>query len=144
MAQANAVHSFFVVSKAGGLIYSWFKEPPQTKMNDLLIHASNFHAMHAFATQLCPIVPADGQQPSGMEILEAENFKIQCYRSPPGTLFFVVAELGARGLDELLQQIYRLYADYVLKNPAYSLDQPIREQPIFEHHLSVLLRQSGQ
>jgi hypothetical protein len=33
---------------------------------------------------------------------------------------------AATGLELLLRAIYALYADYVLKNPFYELDMPIK------------------
>ena len=40
--------------------------------------------------------------------------------------FFVVASNEAHGLEDLLNKVYRKYTDYVLKNPFYDLDMPIR------------------
>ena len=40
--------------------------------------------------------------------------------------FFVVVEPGAQGMDSLLKNIYDLYVDYVLKNPFYEVEMPIR------------------
>ena len=43
-----------------------------------------------------------------------------------GVKFIVVADSKQQKVEELLRKIYELYADYVLKNPFYSLDMPIR------------------
>lgn len=43
-----------------------------------------------------------------------------------GVKFIVVADNKQPKVEELLKRIYELYADYVLKNPFYSLDMPIR------------------
>ena len=42
-----------------------------------------------------------------------------------GTKFIVTADGGEAGLDVFLQAVYELFADYVLKNPFYELEQPI-------------------
>lgn len=52
----------------------------------------------------------------------------------------VVAETTQTGVDILLKRIYELYADYVLKNPFYSLDMPIRCD-LFDTNLQSLLEQ---
>lgn len=52
----------------------------------------------------------------------------------------VVAENIQPGLDQLLRKIYELYADYVLKNPFYSLEMPIRCE-LFDTNLQNLLEQ---
>ena len=48
-----------------------------------------------------------------------------CYLST-GVKLIVVAESKQQRVEEILKRIYELYADYVLKNPFYSLDMPIR------------------
>lgn len=52
----------------------------------------------------------------------------------------VVAETTQPGIDILLKRIYELYADYVLKNPFYSLEMPIRCE-LFDTNLQALLEQ---
>lgn len=52
----------------------------------------------------------------------------------------VVAETTQTGMEQLLRKIYELYADYVLKNPFYSLEMPIRCE-LFDSNLQVLLDQ---
>ncbi|KAI3941406.1 hypothetical protein MKW92_022216 [Papaver armeniacum] len=42
------------------------------------------------------------------------------------TKFFVVCEPGTQHMDTLLKIIYELYTDYVLKNPFYEMEMPIR------------------
>ena len=43
-----------------------------------------------------------------------------------GTKFFVVCEPGTQHMEGLLKYIYELYTDYVLKNPFYEMEMPIR------------------
>ncbi|TYI68795.1 hypothetical protein E1A91_D08G111300v1 [Gossypium mustelinum] len=40
--------------------------------------------------------------------------------------FFVVCELGTQHMEALLKVVYELYTDYVLKNPFYEMEMPIR------------------
>ena len=46
----------------------------------------------------------------------------------PGTKFFVTASkhMTRQQLAFVLDKVYKLYADYVLKNPFYELEQPIQ------------------
>lgn len=46
--------------------------------------------------------------------------------SVAGTKFFVVCEPGTQHMEGLLKHIYELYTDYVLKNPFYEMEMPIR------------------
>lgn len=57
-----------------------------------------------------------------------------------GVKFMVVAEPIQSGITDLLKKIYELYADYVLKNPFYSLEMPIRCE-LFDANLQILLEQ---
>lgn len=52
----------------------------------------------------------------------------------------VVSETTQVGVDVLLKRIYELYADFVLKNPFYSLEMPIRCE-LFDTNLQALLEQ---
>lgn len=52
----------------------------------------------------------------------------------------IVAEPTEVRLEILLKKIYELYADYVLKNPFYSLEMPIRCE-LFDQNLQLLLDQ---
>ncbi len=51
----------------------------------------------------------------------------------------MIADPDASNLDALLARIYELYADYVLKNPFYALDMPIRCD-LFETQLVQLVQ----
>ena len=52
----------------------------------------------------------------------------------------MIADKSQQGVDQLLDKIYELYADYALKNPFYSLEMPIRAD-LFEEHLTVAIDQ---
>ncbi|TYG95134.1 hypothetical protein ES288_A11G244200v1 [Gossypium darwinii] len=43
-----------------------------------------------------------------------------------GTKFFIVCEPGTQHMEALLKVVYELYTDYVLKNPFYEMEMPIR------------------
>jgi hypothetical protein len=49
----------------------------------------------------------------------------------------VTATPGTTDLDKLLHDVYELYGDYVLKNPFYEMDMPIRCD-LFNRHLDKL------
>ena len=57
-----------------------------------------------------------------------------CVNSPffvfiVGVKFILVSDHKLSKAGELLNEIYKLYSDYVLKNPFYSVDMPIRYGP---------------
>jgi len=43
-------------------------------------------------------------------------------------------------LENFLAAVYRLYGDFVLKNPFYELDMPIRHNDLFDDHLYRLVQ----
>jgi len=72
--------------------------------------------------------------------LETDTFKLHCNQTLTGVKFIVVTDRNQQGVDQLLDKIYELYADYALKNPFYSLEMPIRAD-LFEEHLQVAIDQ---
>ncbi|GJN37311.1 hypothetical protein PR202_gb26249 [Eleusine coracana subsp. coracana] len=56
-----------------------------------------------------------------------------------GTKFFVVCETGAPNMENLLKVIYELYTDFVLKNPFYEMEMPIRCE-LFDLNLSQVIQ----
>uniref|UniRef100_A0A7S3DIB0 Trafficking protein particle complex subunit n=1 Tax=Palpitomonas bilix TaxID=652834 RepID=A0A7S3DIB0_9EUKA len=131
--------ALFIINKAGGLIFQrLFGAMPQTtRGNDYLRLLSTFHSLHTIASRVSP-VPS-----GGIEVLEADSFKIQCFQTPTGEIliqakfaaqfrvgikFVLFAETGMGQMDGLLRQIYEFYADFVLKNPFYEMDQVIKSE----------------
>ncbi|RLN06131.1 hypothetical protein BBJ28_00004726 [Nothophytophthora sp. Chile5] len=128
------LHSLYVINKAGGLIYQQdlSAAAPKLSSNDHLRLGSTFHSMHAITVLASPV--ASG----GIDSLETGTFRLQCLQTPTGIKFFMTAALGTADLDVALQTVYELYVDYVLKgrpylalcwllkNPFYELEMPIR------------------
>ncbi|KAL4151426.1 hypothetical protein PRNP1_008371 [Phytophthora ramorum] len=116
------LHSLYIINKAGGLIYQQDLSPaaPKLSSNDHLRLGSTFHSMHAIAALAAPT------SSGGIDSLETGTFRLQCLQTPTGLKFFITAALGSPDLDVALQTVYELYVDYVLKNPFYELEMPIR------------------
>ena len=106
---------------------------PKMTTNDKIFLASMFYPLFAIASQLSPELKS-----SGIEILEADTFTLHCFQTLTGVKFIVISETGLNGIDILLRKIYELYSDYVLKNPFYSLEMPIRCE-LFDNKLQTLL-----
>ena len=120
--RATGTLGLFIINKSGGLIYNQDLSPsaPRLTSNDWLRLGSTFHSLHAIAAQVAPIVSG------GIEKLETDTLKLQCFQTRTGLKFVLTAEAGTPDLDAVLHGIYELYADFVLKNPFYELDMPIR------------------
>eukprot|EP01035_Chromulina_nebulosa_P019109 gene19109-24943_t len=100
----------FVINKSGGVIFNrnLSNLAPNLSDNENLRLGSTFHGLHAIATQVAPIVS------------------------------LVTTSHGSIDSDELLTGVYELYSDYVLKNPFYEMDMPIRSE-IFNKNLDKLV-----
>jgi len=93
---------------------------PRLNGNEKLILASIFHSMYAIACQLSPELNS-----TGIRELETDQFKLYCFQSITGIKFVALTDTRQVNVDALLRRSYELYSDYALKNPFYSLDQPI-------------------
>jgi hypothetical protein len=109
----------------------------QLNSNDLLILAGTFHGVHAITRSLAPaaVLPSTGSgplnfpaRPSGIEVLETSNFRIYCHQTLTGVKFLLLTEPGQPNVENIMRRVYELYADYVMKNPFYTIEMPIRCQ----------------
>ena len=112
----------FVINRAGGLVYNQdlSAAAPRLNTNDWLRLGSTFHSLHAIAAQIAPVVS------SGIERLDTDTFRLQCFQTRTGMKFVITAEAGTSDLEAVLHAVYEAYTDYVLKNPFYELEMPIR------------------
>ncbi|KAH9891527.1 Sybindin-like protein [Xylariomycetidae sp. FL2044] len=143
----RAVLALIVINKAGGLIYNraFGDGLNQLNTNDYLVLAGTFHGVHAITTRLNPLkgqshqpphqttlatgggsIPSRPEPPSGLEVLESENFRLQCFNTMTGTKFLLFTDTMQANVDIAMRKVYDLYSDYVMKNPFYQLEMPIR------------------
>jgi hypothetical protein len=94
------------------------------------------HSIHAITSRLIPpqLLPPPPQKATGIEILESEAFRLQCFQTLTGTKFLLFTEPHQMNADAVLRRVYELYADYVMKNPFYQNEMPIRCEA-FDRHL---------
>ncbi|KAI2466379.1 Sybindin-like protein [Annulohypoxylon bovei var. microspora] len=151
-----------VINKAGGLIYNrTFGEGlNQLNTNDYLVLAGTFHGVHAITARLNPLkgltysqqqqqapltaggvpIPTRPEPPSGLEVMESENFRLQCFNTLTGTKFLLFTDTMQTNVDLTIRKIYDLYSDYVMKNPFYQLEMPIRCEA-FDRKLNSYIRE---
>ncbi|GAO16117.1 hypothetical protein UVI_02040120 [Ustilaginoidea virens] len=136
----KTVFALIIINKAGGLVYNkTFYEGGLRKIstNDYLVLAGTFHGVHAIASRLNPVRP---EPSSGLEVLETENFRLQCFNTLTGTKFLLFTDSTQANVDVTIKRMYDLYSDYVMKNPFYALEMPIRCD-IFDRKLSSYIRE---
>ena len=76
--------------------------------------------MYAIAYQLSPELNS-----TGIKELETDQFKFYCFQSMTGIKFLALTDTKQVNVETFLKRCYELYSDYALKNPFYSIDQPI-------------------
>jgi len=140
---STAIYTLMIINKSGSLIFNKdFSGTSKLGANDFLRLASTFHSLHAisargvhtFTSQADPAAAAPATPGAaaaatpniGIISLEARDFRLQCYQALTGVKFLMTAASAHPSLDKVLQQVYVLYTDYVLKNPFFELDMPIR------------------
>lgn len=62
----------------------------------------------------------------GLEVLESERFRLTCFTTVTGTKILLFTDPVMPNVDLIMRGIYERYADYVMKNPFYQLEMPIR------------------
>ncbi|KAH8179674.1 sybindin-like family protein [Sarocladium implicatum] len=146
----TTVFALIIINKAGGLIYNkQFHDAGLNKIstNDYLVLAGTFHGVHAITARLNPVKnnrsSTEGgrpEPPSGLEVMETENFRLQCFNTLTGTKFLLFTDTTQTNVDVTMRKVYDLYADYVTKNPFYSLEMPVRCD-IFDRKLLSYIRE---
>ena len=115
--------------------------------------------VHAITTRLYPLshrssgpntsrtsnpIPSERPDPpSGIEVLETENFRLQCFSTLTGMKFLLFTEPQQPNVDAILRRVYELYTDYVMKNPFYQMEMPVRCEA-FDRKLAGYLRPLNQ
>jgi trafficking protein particle complex subunit 4 len=87
-------------------------------------------------------VPSRPDPPAGLEVLESENFRLQCFNTMTGTKFLLFTDTLQANVDVAMRKVYDLYADYVTKNPFYQLEMPIRCEA-FDRKLNSYIRETN-
>jgi len=137
-----AVYSLIIINKAGGLVYQrdFHEGLNKLSVNDYLVLAGTFHGVHAITKSLTPSsLDLPPSQRTGLEVLESALFRLTCFQTYTGMKFLLFTEPHQPNVDVTMRKIYELYADYVMKNPFYQLEMPVRCEA-FDRHLNTYVR----
>lgn len=95
--------------------------------------AGTFHSIHAISSRVSPI-----HSSSGITVVETAKSAIHCFQTVTGLKFLLITDLRQFAPDSVMAQVYLYFSDYVMKNPFYQLDMPIRCDQ-FDRHLNQYL-----
>ncbi|KAI8973454.1 Sybindin-like protein [Mycotypha africana] len=117
------IYSLYIINKAGGLVYQkdFGGHLEKLSSNEYLVLAGTFHGVHAITSKISPV-----RNSSGIEMLEAENFKLYCHQTLTGTKFLLITNPQINNVEPYMKKIYNLYSDFVMKNPFHTPEMPIR------------------
>lgn len=134
-----SIEHLFIVNAAGGLIYNlvWGSASPLSE-NDSLRMASTFHSLHAIAQQISPTGKG-----GGITELETSSFSLRCFQTITGIKIFATCTPGTPQVELYLRQVHELYADWVLKDPFYEMDMPIRVEKFEQKLLQITTEKFG-
>lgn len=71
--------------------------------------------------------------------METDKFRLTCFQTLTGTKFLLFTDPPMTNVDVVMKKVYELYADFVMKNPFYQLEMPVRCEA-FDRHLGGWLR----
>ncbi|KAH7105105.1 Sybindin-like protein [Auriculariales sp. MPI-PUGE-AT-0066] len=118
-----AIYGLWVINKAGGLVYqrNFANGLAQLTSNEYLVLAGTLHGIHAITARISPTGSS-----SGVHVIEAESFKITIFLTATGTKFVLLTSTGEYTADTMLQKVYEIYSDTVVKSPFHTPEMPIR------------------
>ncbi|KAJ3558171.1 hypothetical protein NM688_g1080 [Phlebia brevispora] len=130
-----AIFGLWVINKAGGLVYqrNFGEGLPNLTSNEYLVLAGTLHGIHAITSRLSPTGSS-----SGAHVIEGESFKMNIFLTATGTKFVLLTSVVEPTADSVLQKVYEIYADAVMKNPFQSPEMPIRSEA-FDTRITALL-----
>ncbi|GAB7365194.1 hypothetical protein MBLNU230_g6280t1 [Neophaeotheca triangularis] len=151
-AAAMVVFALMIINKAGGLTYNRTFAPGLQKLdsNDYLILAGTFHGIHAISRSInpapeAPSNPSASSDPTqrrpattGIESLESSFFRLTCFQTVTGVKFLLFTSPEQPNTEVVVKRCYELYADFVMKNPFYKLEMPVRVEK-FDRALAAYL-----
>ncbi|KAK7034078.1 hypothetical protein VNI00_012509 [Paramarasmius palmivorus] len=131
-----AIFGLWVINKAGGLVYqrNFAEGLAQLTSNEYLVLAGTLHGIHAITSRLSPIPGSS----SGAQVIEGETFKMNILLTLTGTKFVLLSSLTETTADVILQRVYDIYSDAVMKNPFHTPEMPIRNEG-FDNRITALI-----
>lgn len=142
--------AIYIISSNGSLIFDYHSQPSRLNADKNIVLASLFYACYANSEQIGLGLGNSEtnsliHQSIGIKSLEAENFRLDCFETLTKVKFVVISDLSLPGhinKQDLLNRIYELYADYVMKNPFYTLNMPINSDncSLFKNNLELSLQ----
>ncbi|KAL7721816.1 Trafficking protein particle complex subunit [Entamoeba marina] len=127
----HQIYTILIINKAGA--FRWTRDYSGScssrSNNENIYLASSFHESSIYASQINPTL----KESSGITRIQSTNFVLQCLHTETGVSFFVTASpTSSASLGNFLKEFYKIYADYVMKNPFQLLEMLIKNKKFEE------------
>lgn len=109
---------FFIINKSGGLIYK-YERSSSTPINKLLVLSSTIHSL---CTMFDKIYSCD-KKIDVKQMLRLDGKVITFYKTATDISFVFVS---TEPCYKIIKIIYKMYCDYVSKDPFYENEMPIK------------------
>lgn len=136
------MYSLYVNNQHGTLVYQkHFSDEIKLNSNEEIRLASMLHGISTISEKINVSSVNEKKKNSifkslekkGIEVIEGDGFKIQCFDTLTGIKIFVVHKDDLNiEMKTYLKKVYELYSDIILKNPFYDIDMPIRSVALNE------------
>ncbi|PPQ71815.1 hypothetical protein CVT24_006205 [Panaeolus cyanescens] len=115
-----AIFGLWVINKAGGLVYqrNFADGLASLTSNEYLVLAGTLHGIHAITSRLSPVGSS-----SGVQVIEAETFKLNILLTITGTKFVLLTSLAETAADIILQKVYDIYSDAAVRPTTKAISQ---------------------
>lgn len=128
-----SVLALYIINRHGSLLYQLDVASSNVSSNDKIRIASIFHSVSAIAAKLSPNKLQSGSElsflnPAGIDFVAASNLAIYSKETLTGLKLVAVVHptFPAKAARDILAIVYANYSDFVLKDPFYCTDMPIR------------------
>lgn len=96
------------------------------------------YSIKSFVSKISPLDTKEG-----FLYYKTNKYILHYFETPSGLKFILNTDVNAQNVRELLQQIYsQIYVEYVVKNPACNMKEPIKSE-LFKSKLDAFIKQSN-
>lgn len=112
------IMQLFVINKSGGMIYA-FERSKTIHINGLMVLTSTLHSV----STMFDSINNETLRLDSTQVFYFKKHIITYYRTATGTSFVFV---GREPAHKWIKDVYRMYVDYVSKDPFYIAEMPIK------------------
>lgn len=121
------IYNIYIFDRNGLCLYH--QDWQRKKHSNLPIdeeHKLMYGMLFSMKSFISRMSPADSKDT--LVSYQTNNCKLNFMETPAGLKIVLNTDLAAKNIDDVLQRIFKLYVDYVVKNPLTQFGQPIENE----------------